>query len=118
MNIPWQVTASFFSGLVLIYLIILAKNGKNKIDLLDLVTHSGSGRLDYKRVALNCCALLQSFTWFRMSMGYEINPALHEPFMWIVFYAVIAGHDLLARVVEIRKGNLNNANSSTDVERN
>ena len=68
----------------------------------DLVTDWGTGRLDYKKLALNTCALLQAFTWMRMALNYDVHKAIENPMMWIVFYMVIAGHDLLARFLKIR----------------
>lgn len=68
----------------------------------DLVTDWATGRLDYKKLALNTCALLQAFTWLRMALDYEVHKAIENPMMWIVFYMVIAGHDLLGRFLKIR----------------
>lgn len=68
----------------------------------DLVIDWNTGRLDYRKLALNTCALLQAFTWTRMALDYPVHRALEEPMMWIVFYMVIAGHDLLARFIKLR----------------
>lgn len=100
------------------YLFYLLKyrnpNDERVIDLRDLIIDSKTKRLDYKKLAINTCALLQCFTWWRMSMGYEVNTALADPWMWVVFYAVVAGHDLLYRVVKIKAAQvgLDNANST------
>lgn len=81
---------------------LLSKKDGREIDLRDLVLDRRTNRLDYKKLAINTCAVLQCMTWFRMSMGYEIDSALYNPVMWVVFYAVVAGHDLLDRMVKIK----------------
>lgn len=68
----------------------------------DLVTDWSTGRLDYKKLALNTCALMQAYTWLRMAHNLEVHRALENPNMWIVAYMVIAGHDLLGRFLKIR----------------
>lgn len=104
------------AGLYAIYLIYLVKNTNHKLSPLDLITDSRTGRLDYKKVALNTAALLQSITWFRMSLDYPVHSALENPYMWIVFYAVVAGHDLLAKVVMLKAGVIDNSSHNSDAD--
>lgn len=75
-----------------------------RLNPLDMICDWNTGRIDYKKVALCTCALLQSFTWLRMSLDYPVNEALYDPWLWIVFYSVIAGHDLLGRVIKFKMG--------------
>lgn len=101
-------------SLMFLYLIVQAKvDNTKRVDLRDLVVDWQTGRLDYKKLALNCSALCQMFTWLRMSMGANVHHALENPVMWIVFYAVIAGHDLLNRFIKIYYGGKGNDTTDT-----
>lgn len=69
-------------------------SGKYHINPFDLITDS-KGKLEYKKLAMNTVALCYVFTWLRMSMGYEVNPALQTATMWFVFYGVVAAQALI-----------------------
>lgn len=98
----YQISLILLAIVVSFYGHYLIKAETHCINPLDLITDGHTKRLDYKKVALNTAALLQCFTWLRMSLGFPVHRALEDPWMWIVFYAVIAGHDLLGRVVKIK----------------
>lgn len=117
MTTPLAYGLLIVAGLYAVYLIYIASKHRSTLSPLDLITDSRTGRLDYKKVALNTAALLQSITWFRMSLGLPVHTALENPYMWIVFYAVVAGHDLLAKVVMLKAGVFNpSSNTSHNTE--
>lgn len=60
-----------------------------------------TGYPDYKKLALMMCALAQIFTWLRMSLDLNVSDWLENPKLWIVFYAVVGGHDLLDKALMI-----------------
>lgn len=77
----------------------------------EFITERTTGQLDFKMLAMFLCANIQALTWIRMSMGYNVNPALASPQLWVTFYCVIAGHDLLGKLIEAWSGmrpNMNN----------
>jgi hypothetical protein len=92
------------TGLVIFtYMFYLLKIQDDKtVDLRDLVLDSKTRRLDYKKLAINTCAILQCYTWWRLSNDLPVSGTLDNPTMWVVFYAVVAGHDLLYRMVKIK----------------
>lgn len=73
-----------------------------RIDLRQLVLDGQTNKLSYKKLAINTAAILQCFTWWRMSVGLPVDSALYNPTMWVTFYAVVAGHDLLDKMVKIK----------------
>ncbi len=82
------------------YSIILTRLTKAVIPWKELIIDQKSGTLDYKMMMMVVCATLQSITWLRLSFGYNVSSALDSPSLWITFYSVIAGHDILGRVVD------------------
>lgn len=85
------------------YLFYLLRIQDDKtVDFRDLVLDSKTRRLDYKKLAINTCAILQCYTWWRLSNNLPVSGTLDNPAMWVVFYAVVAGHDLLYRMVKIK----------------
>ena len=109
------VPICLFGSLVMAYALLTSRRKDDKhIDLRDLIWDTRKQRIDYKKLAINTCAVLQCFTWWRMSMGYEVHSALQDPWMWLIFYAVVAGHDLLERIVRIKAAQTGVLNAVTD----
>lgn len=96
-----MICATLFAMFTYLSYLLRIKDDK-RIDLRDLVIDSKTKRLDYKKLAINTTAVLQCYTWWRMSNALPVDSALYNPMMWVVFYAVVAGHDLLYRVVKIK----------------
>lgn len=94
--------SAIIAGVSVIALIVVLQKGNPNIRFADLITDWNTGRLEYKKVGLNTCLILQCFTWGRMSMGYEVHPALENPYMWVVFYIVVAGQDLLEQFIKVK----------------
>ena len=94
------ITYLLFTAFVIYITFSVLRRDDRRIDVRDLICDWQTNRLDYKKVALCTCAILQCFTWGRMSMGLPVNVALANPLLWIAFYMVIAAHDLLARFVK------------------
>lgn len=69
-------------------------SGKYHINPFDLIVDH-KGKLEYKKLAMNTVALCYVFTWLRMSMGYNVNPALTGATLWFVFYGVVAAQALI-----------------------
>ncbi len=80
--------------------IVLTRVTKAVIPWKELIVDPKSGTLDYKMMMMVVCASLQSVTWLRLSFGYSVSTALDSPALWITFYSVIAGHDILGKVVD------------------
>lgn len=82
----------------------------------ELIVDPKTGMLDYKMMMMVVCALLQSITWLRLSFGYKVDSSLDSPALWITFYSVIAGHDILGKVIEVWNNNKTNNSAKVDTD--
>lgn len=114
MPVLYQNLLILVVGLLILYFLVkLNKEENQKINWLDLITDSRTGRLDYKKLGMSSAMLLQSFTWLRLSLGYEVNSILANPTMWVVFYAVVAGQDIIIKYIQM-KANAFTSTNKTD----
>lgn len=79
---------------------------------MDLIVDHKSGKLDFKKLALCTTAFLQSVTWIRMSWKLPVDSALYDWRLWVVFYCVVAGHELMQLFIKTKWGSEGNANTS------
>ena len=73
---------------------------KAKIPWNELIYNPRTKTIDYKMLMMMICASFQSMAWIRMAFGYKVDPALAKPALWMTFYAVIAGHDVLSQWID------------------
>ncbi len=67
---------------------------------------------NYRLIAMTTTAILQSITWVRLTLHMPVDSSLTSPPLWITFYAVLAGNDLLDKYIGVYLGSKGNASGS------
>ena len=79
---------------------------------MDLIVNHATGKLDFKKLAMCTAAALQSVTWIRMSWKLPVDSALYDWKLWVVFYCVIAGHELMQLFIKTKWGGTTDGNGT------